>query len=217
VLERLDLRDAADRRVSTYSGGMRRRLEIGAGIVHDPSVLFLDEPTLGLDPQGRAGFWEYIRELRAKHGITIFLTTHYLEEADQLADRISIIDRGRVLKTGTPALLKEGLGSDVVVVRPADPSRDLRPTLERIPGVNAVEPTRSEGAVRLRVARAEAFVPIVVRACDAAGVELAAVSTRKPSLDEVFLSVTGREYREESEGNHRAGAGPLANGRPGGR
>jgi ABC-2 type transport system ATP-binding protein len=206
ILERLDLAEAADRRVSTYSGGMRRRLEIGAGIVHDPSVLFLDEPTLGLDPQSRAGFWEYIRELRTRHGITIFLTTHYLEEADQLSDRVSIIDHGRILRTGTPAALKESLGSDVVLVRPSGDAPKLRPVLESIPGVRSVEPTLAEGATRIRVARAEAFVPVVVRACDAAGIELATVSTRKPSLDEVFLSVTGREYREETEGNHTSGA-----------
>ncbi len=216
VLERLDLTEAADRRVSTYSGGMRRRLEIGAGIVHDPGVLFLDEPTLGLDPQGRAGFWEYVRELRARHGMTIFLTTHYLDEADQLSDRVAIIDHGLVLKTGAPASLKEALGSDVVQVRPSDPNSGLRSVLERIPGVRAVEPAPVDAAIRVRVARAEAFVPAVVRACDAAGIELAAVETRKPSLDEVFLSVTGREYREETEGNPTNGPGSRAR-RAGGR
>jgi ABC-2 type transport system ATP-binding protein len=204
LLEQLDLTDAADRRVSTYSGGMRRRLEIAAGIVHDPAILFLDEPTLGLDPQGRAGFWEYIRDLRAHRGMTIFLTTHYLDEADQLSDRIAILDHGRVLTTGTARALKDSLGSDVVIVRPASAAPGLRGLLERIPGVLGVESTAVDGEYRVKVPRSESFVPVVVRACDAAGIELVAVSTRKPSLDEVFLSVTGREYREESEG-----AGPT--------
>ena len=210
ILERLDLGEAAGRKVSTYSGGMKRRLEIAAGIVHDPSILFLDEPTLGLDPQGRAGFWNYVRELRAKHGLTIFLTTHYLDEADQLSDRISIIDHGRVLRTGTPSAMKEALGNDVVLVRPARPSVDLRGVLERIPGVSDVDQRPSDGTYRVRVGRSEALVPTVVRACDAAGIELDSVSTLKPSLDEVFLSVTGRQYREESDGTHANGHGPRA-------
>ncbi|HTS33836.1 MAG TPA: ATP-binding cassette domain-containing protein [Thermoplasmata archaeon] len=214
LLERLDLVEAADRRVGAYSGGMRRRLEIAAGIVHAPSLLFLDEPTLGLDPQGRAGFWQYIRELRSENGMTIFLTTHYLDEADQLSDRVSIIDHGRVLRTDSPVALKESLGSDIVLVQPSDPSRDLASLLGAIPGVASVEPRSPEGAYRVRVARSESFVPAVVRACDAAGVELAGVSTRKPSLDEVFLTLTGREYREESEANHHAAPGASS---PGGR
>jgi ABC-2 type transport system ATP-binding protein len=214
LLERLDLVEAADRRVGTYSGGMRRRLEIAAGIVHAPSLLFLDEPTLGLDPQGRAGFWEYIRELRSENGMTIFLTTHYLDEADQLSDRVSIIDHGRVLRTDSPVALKESLGSDIVLVQPSDPSRDLTAVLGAIPGVASVEPRSPGGAYRVRVARSESLVPAIVRACDAAGVELAGVSTRKPSLDEVFLTLTGREYREESEANHHATPGASS---PGGR
>jgi len=217
VLARLDLTGAAERRVGTYSGGMRRRLEIAAGIVHDPSLLFLDEPTLGLDPQGRAGFWAYVRELCAKEGTTIFLTTHYLDEADHLSDRISILDHGRVLRTGTPAALKEALGSDMVLVRPADRTVDLRPILRTIPGVVLAEPGGPDGGVRVRVTRAESFVPSIVRACDAARVELAAVSTVKPSLDEVFLAVTGREYREEAEPNHLAGVPDRGPGRSGGR
>ena len=217
VLARFDLTEAAERRVGAYSGGMRRRLEIAAGIVHDPSLLFLDEPTLGLDPQGRAGFWTYIRELRAKEGMTIFLTTHYLDEADDLSDRISILDHGRVLRTGTPTDLKEALGSDMVFVRPADRTVDLRPVLRTVPGVVLAEPRGEDGGVRVRVPRSESFVPSIVRTCDAAGVELAAVSTVKPSLDEVFLAVTGREYREEAEPNHLAGVAARASGGSGGR
>jgi len=207
LLERFDLEEAADRRVATYSGGMRRRLEIAAGVVHDPGLLFLDEPTLGLDPQGRAGFWTYVRELRRQRGMTIFLTTHYLDEADELSDRVSILDHGRVLRTGTPASLKEALGSDVVVVEPAESGRDLSEILREIPGVTGVEPRLDRGGYRVKVPRSESFVPKVVRACDAAGIELAAVSTRKPSLDEVFLTVTGREYREEGENHYGNGAG----------
>jgi ABC-2 type transport system ATP-binding protein len=216
VLERLDLGSVADRRVGQYSGGMRRRLEIAAGIIHDPEVLFLDEPTLGLDPQGRVAFWQYIRELRAQRGMTIFLTTHYLDEADQLADRVSIIDRGSILTTGTPAALKDALGGDAVIVRPAGAERDLAPLLSAIPGVRSVGPRDPQGTYRVSVPRAEAFVPLVVRACDSAGVEVAAIATSKPSLDQVFLRVTGRDIHSEAEPNGGALGRSPADGRPGG-
>ena len=148
--------------------------------------------------------------------MTIFLTTHYLDEADQLSDRVSIIDRGRVLRTGSPAALKEALGSDVVLVRPADTARDIAPLLQGIPGVLSVAPRTRNGEYRIKIPRAESFVPAIVRACDAEGVELAAVSTRKPSLEEVFLTVTGHEYADDPEGGHRTG-GPVPTVGPGGR
>jgi ABC-2 type transport system ATP-binding protein len=212
VLEQLDLAHVADRRVRDYSGGMRRRLEIAVGIVHTPRILFLDEPTLGLDPQGRAQFWQLIRDLRARQEMTIFLTTHYLDEADQLSDRIAILDRGTIVSTGTPGELKSRLGGDVVLIRPADRDVQLPRVLTSVSGVIAVESNGSDGSFRVRVARSESIVPAVVRACDAAGIDLAAVATRSPSLDDVFLHATGREYRESAE----SGENGVATGGRGG-
>jgi len=195
LLGALKLEEAADRLVRTYSGGMRRRLELAAGLVHTPRVLFLDEPTLGLDPQARAGIGDTIRQLRQEQGVTVFLTTHYLDEADQLCDRIAIIDRGEIRAIGTPSELKERIGGDVVTVAPLSDAVDLTAALQRVPGVLAV--SRQEGAYRLKATRGETVVPGAVQASLAAGVGLASVSVKRPSLDEVFLEFTGRAYREE--------------------
>lgn len=200
LLEQMHLTPHADRLVKGYSGGMRRRLELAVGVVHAPKILFLDEPTLGLDPQGRAGFWEYIRQLRKETGLTLFLTTHYLEEADQLCERIAIVDHGTIIATGSPAALKERTGGDIVVVR-ATKGENLEPILTGLPGVHGI--TTVDGTYRVKCDQGEAMVPPVVMACDRAGIALASVAIRKPSLDEVFLELTGREYREE--GNDEAG------------
>jgi ABC-2 type transport system ATP-binding protein len=195
LLDRMQLRDAKDRLVKTYSGGMRRRLELAAGILHRPSVLFLDEPTLGLDPQGRAGLWEYVRSLRKESGLTIFLTTHYLDEADMLCERLAIIDHGHIVALGSPAELKERVGGDVVTVVPATQGADLSGVLEKVDGVLQVQTL--DGTYRLKCSRGDSVVPRVVEATLNAGVGLASVSVKKPSLDEVFLELTGREYRED--------------------
>ena len=195
LLSSLNLEEAADRRVRTYSGGMRRRLEIAAGLVHTPKVLFLDEPTLGLDPQARAGIGATLRRLRSDHGVTVFLTTHYLDEADQLCDRIAIIDKGHIRALGTPSELKERVGGDVVTLTPSAGGADLSGPLASLPGVLAV--SRQDGTYRLKASRGEEIVPAAVQACLGAGVGLASVSVKRPSLDEVFLEFTGREYREE--------------------
>ncbi|MCI4356889.1 MAG: ATP-binding cassette domain-containing protein [Thermoplasmata archaeon] len=195
LLERMQIGEAADRLAKTYSGGMRRRLELAVGIIHSPKVLFLDEPTLGLDPQGRAGFWRYVEQLRKDHGMTVFITTHYLEEADNICDRIAIIDRGHIVATGSPSELKDRLGGDVVTVRPTRPEPTLEATLRAIPGVSSVG--SAEGAYRVKAANGEKLVPALVDACTRAGVGLATVSLKRPSLDEVFLEFTGREYRED--------------------
>ncbi len=213
VLAEMHLAEVADRRVRGYSGGMRRRLEIAAGIVHEPRILFLDEPTLGLDPQGRGQFWQYIRALRGRQPMTIFLTTHYLDEADQLSDRIAIIDHGGIVAQGPPAQLKAELRRDLVDVRTSRTVAEARAILARVPGVVAVERLGNDGAYRLSVARSEAIVPSIVRSCDAAGLELAAISTRTPSLDEVFLTVTGRQYHEAGDGEANGPAPPPAGGR----
>ncbi|HTT35928.1 MAG TPA: ATP-binding cassette domain-containing protein [Thermoplasmata archaeon] len=209
LLRQVELTAVADRLVGTYSGGMRRRLELAAGLVHGPHIVFLDEPTLGLDPQGRAGFWKYIRELRDSKGITVFLTTHYLDEADQLCDRIAIIDNGHIIATGTPAELKDRMGGDTLEIGTAAGAADLTSALGAIPGVSAV--ARVEGGYRLKCARGEALVSKVVVAAQSGGVEITRLAVHKPSLDEVFLHLTGHAYREE--GNGKAGA----TGAPGGR
>jgi ABC-2 type transport system ATP-binding protein len=196
LLERMQIGDAADRLVKTFSGGMRRRLELAVGIIHSPTCLFLDEPTLGLDPQGRAGFWRYVLELRKDHGMTVFVTTHYLDEADTFCDRIAIIDRGKIVATGTPSELKDRLGGDVVTVRttaPASPAAEA--VLRGLPGVTAV--TLFQDAYRVKTPKGEELIPTLVEACTRAGIGLSGVSLKRPSLDEVFLEFTGREYREE--------------------
>ncbi len=195
LLERMQIGDAADRLAKTYSGGMRRRLELAAGIVHSPRVLFLDEPTLGLDPQGRAGFWKYVLELRQEHQMTVFVTTHYLEEADGMCERVAIIDHGTIVAAGTPGELKDRLGGDIVTVRPSVPNPSLAELLAQVPGVVAA--VAQDGSCRLKCTNGEALVPEIVAACVRAGVGLQGVSLKRPSLDEVFLEFTGREFRED--------------------
>jgi len=195
LLERMQIGDAADRLARTYSGGMRRRLELAVGIIHSPRVLFLDEPTLGLDPQGRAGFWKYVQQLRKDHGMTVFLTTHYLDEADGICERLAIIDRGHIVATGTPSELKDRLGGDVITIRPIRPDPSLEASLRAVPGVTSV--TAQDGTYRLKAQKGEELVPTLVQACAQSGAGLASVSVKRPSLDEVFLEFTGREYREE--------------------
>lgn len=196
LLERMEVGDAADRLVKTFSGGMRRRLELAVGIIHSPSVLFLDEPTLGLDPQGRAGFWRYVLELRKDHGMTVFVTTHYLDEADTMCDRISIIDHGKIIATGSPSELKDRLGGDIVTVRPLQRTgSEVEALLRGLPNVTGV--AVADGSYRVKVPRGEELIPALVDACTRAGIGLAGVSLKRPSLDEVFLEFTGREYRED--------------------
>jgi ABC-2 type transport system ATP-binding protein len=195
LMDRMQIGEAADRLAKTYSGGMRRRLELAVGIVHSPSILFLDEPTLGLDPQGRAGFWKFVGELRNEHRMTVFVTTHYLEEADGMCERVAIIDHGKIVALGTPSELKDRLGGDIVTVRPVQPSAALDGLLRALPGVGGV--TAQDGGFRLKCPNGEKLVPSLVEACVRSGVGLASVAVKRPSLDEVFLEFTGREFRED--------------------
>ncbi len=195
LLERMQIGDAADRLAKTYSGGMRRRLELAVGIIHAPRVLFLDEPTLGLDPQGRAGFWRYVQELRKENGMTVFVTTHYLDEADTICERIAIIDHGHLVAIGTPSELKDRLGGDVVSVRATRTGPEVEAVLRGLPGVVSV--TKYDDSYRVKAPRGEELIPTLVEACTRAGVGLAGISLKRPSLDEVFLEFTGREYRED--------------------
>ncbi|MSR36299.1 MAG: ATP-binding cassette domain-containing protein [Gemmatimonadetes bacterium] len=188
VLEMVDMADRADSMAATYSGGMKRRLEIARGILHTPEVLFLDEPTIGLDPQTRRGIWSYLRQLPEREGTTLFMTTHYMEEAES-CDRIAIIDHGIIQAIGTPDELKARVGGDVVTIA----TRDNVAALPRIAAIAGREPTISEGTLRVEVPDGAAFVPRLVRESD---VEVTSVAFRRPSLDDVFLKLTGRAIRE---------------------
>ncbi len=197
LLRQMDLAPSADRFVKTYSGGMRRRLELAVGMVHRPRLLFLDEPTLGLDPQGRAGFWRYIRSLRESKGLTVLMTTHYLDEADQLCDRLAVIDHGKIIAMGTPKELKDSVGGDTLELALAPGASDPTPFLNSMPGVSAV--TRAGDTYRVKCSNAEALVPKTVLAAAQAGIVVLGVTVIKPTLDEVFLHLTGHAYREEGE------------------
>jgi oleandomycin transport system ATP-binding protein len=196
LLSRFDLTDAASRPVKTYSGGMRRRIDLAASLVGRPQVLFLDEPTTGLDPQARSDVWDMIRMLVAD-GVTVLLTTQYLDEADQLADDIVVIDHGRVIATGTPDELKAKVGGQVLEVVPADSGR-LGDVAEILASWTGSEPVAGTGARQLTAQVANAsLLPGIVRQLDEDGIELAEFSLRKSSLDEVFLTLTGHRAEDE--------------------
>ncbi len=197
VLAALDLETAADRPTGTYSGGMRRRLDVGLGIVHRPQVLFLDEPTTGLDPQARARMWEEIRKLR-ELGTTVFLTTHYLEEADALCDRLAIIDHGLIVAEGTSDQLKQKVAGDVVTIGVNGAGASVLTLVEAMPFVREASHDTEAGVIRLYVDRGETAVVQLLRSLDAAGFEATSISLAKPSLDDVFLRQTGRSLREEA-------------------
>ena len=193
----LELVDLADRRsdvVRTFSGGMKRRLEIARALLHLPRVLFLDEPTVGLDPQTRHYVWEYLREMRRKHNITIFLTTHYMDEAEN-ADRIAIIDYGRIIALDTPAALKRMVGGDVVTLSTADDERARQEISTRL-GVEEI--LQRDGHLTFEVENGESFVPRLVSSL---GVPVRTVSVRSPGLDDVFLRLTGKAIRDEEAGS----------------
>jgi ABC-2 type transport system ATP-binding protein len=195
LLDRFDLTDAADRLAKTYSGGMARKLDVAIGLVHRPAVLFLDEPTTGLDPEARSQMWAEIARLSADEQMTVLLTTHYLEEADRLADRVAIVDGGRVVVEGTPEQLKSELRGDTVHVELAAPSPAVVPALRRIPGLREIALDGSR--LRARADSGATAVPAVLAALDDAGVGVASVTVARPSLDDVYLRHVGRAFREE--------------------
>ena len=194
----LDLGELGDRVIKTLSGGQRRRLDIALGLVHAPKLVFLDEPTTGLDPQSRANLWRHIRELRERGG-TILLTTHYLEEADALCDRILIIDGGRIVASGTPAELKRRISGDLVTFETADIDR-ARALLDDRAGVRDV--TAVAGGLRVTVDHGETEALPLMRALDDAGVAISALHIAHPSLDDVFLTLTGRSLRDAPSPAH---------------
>ncbi|RFU37819.1 ATP-binding cassette domain-containing protein [Actinomadura logoneensis] len=194
LLDRFDLSEVADRLVRTLSGGTQRRLDVALGLVHRPAVLFLDEPTTGLDPEARTAMWAEIRRLAGRDGLTVVLTTHYLEEADRLAHRLAIVDRGRVVAGGTPDELKGELRGDAVHLDlPAGTvPAEVRAVLEALPAVREVRV--AGGGVSARSDNGPAAVPTVLAALERAGMPAAAVTVARPSLDDVFLRYTGRRY-----------------------
>ena len=194
ILAALDLEAAADRATATYSGGMKRRLDVGLGIVHRPSVLFLDEPTTGLDPQARARMWDEVRGLR-EAGTTVFLTTHYLEEADALADRLAIIDQGRIVAEGTADELKRQVAGDVITIGVDGAVEHVLEAVRDQPFVR--EASHQDDLVRLYVDQGDVAVPNLIRVLDRAGLRAQSLTLTRPSLDDVFLRQTGRSLREE--------------------
>jgi len=194
LIEKLELESCADRKVGTYSGGQKRRLDIGLGLVHEPQLLFLDEPTTGLDPQSRARVWDEVQRLHER-GITVFLTTHYLDEADALCDRVAIIDYGKIVAEGTPQELKRAVAGDVVTLGVAGDKQQA--ALELLKAQEFVREASSEdGLVRLYVDRGEVAMPAILRLLDASGMQLRTMELHRPSLDDVFLRKTGRSLRE---------------------
>ncbi|MBO0786515.1 MAG: ATP-binding cassette domain-containing protein [Actinobacteria bacterium] len=196
LLGQFGLAEAAGRQVRTYSGGMRRRLDIAMVLVHRPAVLFLDEPTTGLDPEGRAGLWSVVTGLARENGTTILVTTHYLEEADQFAARVAIADRGRVVAEGTPGQLKAGLHGDSVLLELAEPGTVERAEKALAP-VPEVRDVTSEGAVvRARVDDGPRALPAVLAGLESGSVQVRSVTVARPTLDDVYLRHTGRSFHQ---------------------
>jgi ABC-2 type transport system ATP-binding protein len=194
LLARFSLDEAADRLVKTYSGGMARKLDVAIGLMHRPAVLFLDEPTTGLDPEARAEMWDEIERMSAAERMTVLLTTHYLEEADRLASRLAIVDHGRVVAQGTPEQLKNELRGDAVVIE-LQPEADVRMALEAISRLDVLhEIAVDDRILRARADAGAAALPLALAALENAGVRVGSATVSRPSLDDVYLSHTGRTF-----------------------
>jgi len=203
LLELVELKEFKDKKVETYSGGMRRRLELACGLINRPKVLFLDEPTLGLDVQTRTATWEYIKKLKEEYNMTIFMTTHYLEEADALCDRISIIDHGKIIVTGTPSELKDSLGGDIINIS----IKENDDVSEIIRNVENVKDVRIEnGSYYIKAVYGEVTAPLIIEALRKRGYTVTKLSLTEPTLNEVYLEYTGKSMRdmEESKEDFRA-------------
>ena len=194
AIEGFQLTEFADRKCQTYSGGQRRRVDVALGIIHEPKLVFLDEPTTGLDPQSRAHMWDEVRRLRTE-GMTVFITTHYLEEADVLCDRVAIMDHGEIVTEGTPDELKREVAGDVVTVGVNGAAPRAAELLDGQPYVRQLETT--DDGLRLYVDAGATAIPHILRILDGAGVGLGSIELHRPSLDDVFLTKTGRSLREE--------------------
>ncbi len=194
LLELVGLREAADRLVASYSGGMRRRLELAMGLVHTPRTLFLDEPTLGLDVHSRVMIWEHIRRLNHEEKTTILFTTHYMDEADKISDRVAIIDHGKIVAMGRPEDLKSSIGGDVIKLKINGRINGILSGIDEIIKVDEID-----GEYRVKVKNGEEALPRILRILEERGIKVVYASLVKPTLDQVFVEYTGREYREEEE------------------
>jgi ABC-2 type transport system ATP-binding protein len=195
ILKLVELEDRADDLLRTYSGGMRRRLELGRGLIHYPKVLFLDEPTVGLDPQTRDHIWKYIKELKEAHDITVVLTTHYMDEADRLSDRIAIMDHGKVVILDSPSKLKDTLEGDVIVVR-ANNIQALSELIHRLLGLNQTNVV--DGALEITVRNGKAVMPRIMELATQNNVYVESLLLRQPNLEDVFLHYTGKSIRQDT-------------------
>ncbi|UCE91071.1 MAG: ATP-binding cassette domain-containing protein [Methanobacteriota archaeon] len=210
LLDLVKLADSADRYVKTYSGGMKKRLELAEGLIHRPEVLFLDEPTLGLDVQTRTSMWEHINKLKRETNMTIFLTTHYLEEADALCDRIGIIDHGRIIALDTPEGLKKAVGGDVIEIEVVECEDDILEMIRNMTDVVLVDGACTDNRARIKVPDSGVALPKILTSLIDRDVQVASVMVRKPSLDQAFLEFTGRDLRDEesTSGNNKKEPGP---------
>ena len=205
LMSLIDLQETAGRKVKTYSGGMKRRLQLAMGLVHDPQLLFLDEPSLGLDIQTRSKMWDYVRRLNEEHGITVFMTTHYLEEADELCDRVAIVDGGVIKVLGSPSELKMNLGGDILSLQVTH-GPDLTRFFESVAEVKEVTKL-GQSSYTIKVPRVERVLPQIVDGIVQKGLKISDISFTRPTLDQVFLQVTGKQIREGE--SHTTGV-PLA-------
>lgn len=194
VLELVDLVEKADEKLEDYSGGMRRRLEIARGLMHYPHVLFLDEPTLGLDAQTRRYIWQYIRKMNEEKGVTIILTTHYMEEADSLCDRVAIIDNGKIVALDTPENLKDVIGSDTISLVVQSGAEELMQSLRPMPWIKSI--IASDDTIELMVDHAQSRIPEVMQHANRSCAKISSVGLHEPTLEDVFLKYTGRKIRE---------------------
>jgi ABC-2 type transport system ATP-binding protein len=197
LLKLVELSAFKDKRVQTYSGGMRRRLELACGLINRPQVLFLDEPTLGLDVQTRAATWNYVKMLKKEFGMTLFLTTHYLEEADALCDRIAIIDHGKIIVTGTPAELKDSLGGDIITLAIQDEDEDITGLISKVEHVKEVK--KENGGYTIKSSNGELTAPLIIESLRNNGHVVTKLSLTKPTLNEVYLQYTGKSMRDAEE------------------
>ncbi|MGC9002853.1 MAG: ATP-binding cassette domain-containing protein [Dictyoglomus sp.] len=199
LLKLLRLYERAKDKAETYSGGMRKRLDIAMGLIHRPKILFLDEPTLGLDVQTRQDIWEYVQKIRKENGMTIFLTTHYMEEADSLCDRIAIIDKGEIKALDTPRRLKDSIGGDLISLKISNESlEEISKFLEKVKTLEVVKNiTSQDGRYTVVASNAEKLIPVIFSIAYESNINISSITMKKPSLDDVYLAYTGKEFRDE--------------------
>jgi len=207
LLKLVELTDFKDKKVQTFSGGMRRRIELACGLINRPKVFFLDEPTLGLDVQTRTATWNYIRKLKKEYGMTLFMTTHYLEEADALCDRVAIIDHGKIVVVGAPEELKHGLGGDVVTLSIKE-DFDVSEIIKKVEHVKDVK--KEDGSYRIKAEEGEITAPLIIEALRKKGYTVSKLSLTEPTLNEVYLEYTGKSMRDAEESREAFAAQRMA-------